>query len=147
MSTIFVHSTPPSRDARSYPIDSNGEPAKLRLSPIEGPNSLFPGRPVGPILPRCKQKRCFDMLLWITDDLEARLALGTLCGHCGESIKYPPRVPEEKYDDSLEYAQVKSYLVRMLRWELKNTPWQRKGKEYYATVFTVYESLVGNFAP
>lgn len=84
------------------------------------------------------------MLLWITDDLETRLPLGTLCGHCGESIKYLPRIPGAPYD-TFEYTQVKLYLVRMLKWELNNTPWQRKGEEYCAAVFPVYESLVDNF--
>lgn len=146
MGTIFEHSDPPRRDKRTYPIDYRGQPAKLRLTPIEGPDSEFAGRPVGPVLPRCKQKGCFNMLLWIVDDLKTRLPLSTLCGHCGETIKYPPSsLDSDGMQYAIrEYAQVKSYLIRMLKWELDNTPWRRHGDEYYAAVFTVYESLVGN---
>lgn len=146
MNSHFQHSNPPRNDPRTYPIDHNGRSAELRLHPIEGPESSFPGRPVGPILPRCKQKKCFNILLWITDDLKTSLPLGTVCGNCGESIKYPPKPPSfnEMWRDVLEYAQVKSYLIRMLEWELDTMMWGRNGKEYDEVVSKVYKSLVGN---
>lgn len=55
-----------------------------------------------------------------------------------------PPSPNEKWRDILEYAQVKSYLIRILEWELSTMVWGRNGKEYDEVVSKVYKSLVAN---
>lgn len=137
--TIFIHHNPPKFDNRGFPIDHYGQTAELRLCPVEGPDTEFPGRPVGPTLPRCKQDGCFNMLLWITDDLATSTALGTVCGNCGDVVKNPF---EDKGNNTcfyaLTHAETKCYLVRMMVWEMETAAWGRQGKEYDEAISRTY---------
>lgn len=142
-----VNPVDPAQQPILLPIDANGLSAMLMRCPVENEDSDFPGRPSGPPLQRCQEKGCFNMLLWITDDFATGLPIAAVCGHCGKSIKYPPRDPNagKVWIDILDHGQMKGYLVRMLQWELNTTQWGRKSAEYDAAVFTVYQSFIDSY--